>query len=152
MLTPARSLLSSSFSHAVLSLLLHVPAASWVCERALLRATADLCHSTTVPSATGTACPSGIQLVHQPQTLNNAVKFPACTGSESKSRQGEALGQLSTLQQVSWFRFRSLTDGQIFSILLTALCNFIPNAATRCSAQLQVQHMTCNTGVLKLTL
>lgn len=151
MLTLAHSLLSSSFSHAVLTFLLHVPAASWVRERFPLRATVDFCHSTTVPSATGTACPSGIQLVHQPQTLNNAVKFPGCTGSESKSRQGEALGQLSTLQQISRLHFRSLTDSQIFSILLKALCNFIPSAAARCSAQLQV-HITCNTGVLKLAL
>lgn len=149
MLTLAHSLLSSSFSHAVLPFLLHVPAASWVCERVPLCATADLCHSTTVPSAAGSTCPSGIQLVHQPQMLNNAVKFPGCTGSESKSRQGEALGQLSTPQQVSRFHFRSLTDGQIFSILLKALCNFIPSAAARCSAQLHV-HMTCSTRVLTL--
>lgn len=91
------------------------------------------------------ACPSGIQFVHQPQILKNAVKFPACTGFESKSSLGEALGQLGTLQQVEKVHSNSLKDSQIFSVLLTALCNFTLSATAGCRAQFQVQQMIGNT-------
>lgn len=61
-----------------------------LCKR--LCATADLCYSIIVHSVTGIACPSGIQLVCQAQVLKNAVRLPACTGFESGSRLGDALG------------------------------------------------------------
>lgn len=78
----------------------HTPATRRACASIPLRVSAGLCHSTIARSITGVACPSGIQFLCQPHMRKNTVMIPACTGFGSKSRLGEALGELSTLQQV----------------------------------------------------
>lgn len=109
----ARSLIPYSFPCVILSSFAHTNSfPAWA--RALLGATVALSPSHHCTELQALPAHLGLRLCVNPKFWET-VTFPACFGS--KSRLGEAPGELSTLQQV---HCTSLKDRQIFWVLVTA--------------------------------